>query len=301
MKIYIVIVTYNAEKWIDLSVKSVYDQNYNVVVIDNASNDNTVKLIKQYYPKVQLIESTKNSGFGKANNTGLNIALKNGADYVLLLNQDAGVETGTIEKLVNEQQKSPEFWILTPLQRHSKGNCVEANFQKYLKKSGIELENSDESSTIKEMQFANAAIWLMTRNCIETVGGFDPLFPHYGEDNDYVNRLHYWGAKLGLAHTAIGYHERDAEVKTEVVKGIYKSTLGIVGLLKNNNNSLIFNLLKQTGRLIQKLFKFLLKKDFVLFGIYFRSYFKALFQLKKIVSHRKLSKEKGAFLEVGSL
>lgn len=293
MNIYIIIVTYNAENWLNISIGSVYNQNYTILVIDNASSDKTVEIIKQNYSKVLLVESKENLGFGKANNIGLNIAMENNADSVLLLNQDAWVETDTINKLVNTQLQHPDFWILTPLQRHSKRKCIEENFQKYLDESSFELNVNKE---IGELNFANAAIWLMSKQCIEIVGGFDTLFPHYGEDNDYVRRVHFWGGKLGIVQTAIGYHDRDSYAERNIDKQIYKTTLGIVGLLKDINNPLICNLFEQIYRLITKSLKYIMKGDIISFRIYNTSFNKSIIQFKNIHKHRNLSKVKCAFL-----
>lgn len=294
MNIYIIIVTYNAENWLNTCIGSVYDRGDNIIIVDNASSDKTVEIIKQNYSSVHLVESKENLGFGKANNIGLNIALNSGADYVLLLNQDAWIESDTIDKLIKIQFQQPNYWILSPLQLNTKKQGVEALFQKYLQQSSVDITNCDE---VVELKFANAAIWLMSRNCIEIVGGFDFLFPHYGEDNDYVNRLHYWGGKVGLVKDAIGYHERDVNDKININKSIYKYTLGIVGLLNDINKPLIYNLFEQIFRLITKSLKYSIKRNFVELRIYNVSFLKSILQIRKIRLHRKMSKIKGAYLE----
>ncbi|MDE6377495.1 MAG: hypothetical protein K2K72_01990, partial [Duncaniella sp.] len=61
---------------------------------------------------------------------------------------------------------------------------------------------------------AMAAHWLMTRDCLELTGLFSPTFFHYGEDSNYVQRLHYHGLKIGIVLSAIAVHDRELRPET---------------------------------------------------------------------------------------
>ena len=115
---FIIIVTYNAMNWLSKCLNSCKD--YPVVVIDNASTDETVTYIKKQFPKVHLIPQSKNLGFGQANNLGIRYALNNGADYVFLLNQDAYLQGECINQLIKIHQNNPEFGILSPIHLNGK-------------------------------------------------------------------------------------------------------------------------------------------------------------------------------------
>jgi GT2 family glycosyltransferase len=296
MKVYIIIVTYNAENWIVKCLDSVYNRKYQIIVIDNASIDNTLEIIEQKYPNVQLIKSERNLGFGQANNIGLKIALNENTDAVLLLNQDAWVEQDTIDKLIKTQQNFNDFWILTPVQRQSKLNCIESNFNKYLLENKILIDDKIKVEGVKEMKFANAAIWLISRYCIETVGGFDPLFPHYGEDNDYVRRMHFWGGKLGVVPNAIGYHDR--EVNTNMNSKYEKKRLELVfiGILSDINHHLSYNIVNVFVLLARKYLKYFLSGQFKTAYIYNRAFNESISKLPQIKDSRKFNKQKGANL-----
>ena len=84
------------------------------MVIDNSSTDDTVALL-QKYKEVDLIQSSENLGFGKANNIGMQKAMEQGADYVFLLNQDAWVFHNTIGNLVAAMEKNSQFGLVSPL------------------------------------------------------------------------------------------------------------------------------------------------------------------------------------------
>lgn len=221
MKIVIVIVTYNPSKWIDKCFSSLRISTIpiNTIVIDNCSKDGSQEVIKTKYPEVELILSEKNLGFGKANNIGIKKAYDNGADYVLLLNQDVWIESNMIEKLVEYHQKNTDFDIISPIHLDGSGNNLDYNFSTYINSTDCKDLISDiYMNQIKprlyEVKFVNAAAWLLTRKCIETVGGFNPLFYHYGEDNNYIDRLHFHGLKMGICPIAKICHDREQTNKS---------------------------------------------------------------------------------------
>ncbi len=221
MKIFVVIVTYNPAKWIDKCFSSLRTSTVpiNIIVIDNCSKDGSQEIIKTKYPEVDVLLSEKNLGFGKANNIGIKKAYDSGADYVLLLNQDAWIESNTIEKLIEYHQKNTDFDIMSPIHLDGSGNNLDYNFSTYINSTDCknlisDIYMSQIKSKLYEVKFVNAAAWLMTRKCIETVGGFNPLFYHYGEDNNYIDRLHFHGLKIGICPIAKMYHDREQTNKS---------------------------------------------------------------------------------------
>jgi N-acetylglucosaminyl-diphospho-decaprenol L-rhamnosyltransferase len=98
VKVVVIIVTYNGAGWIEKCLNSLRNSSLNtdVIVIDNASTDETVSLIENLYPEVELVKRANNLGFGQANNIGLRMALDQNADFVFLLNQDAWIDQDTI-------------------------------------------------------------------------------------------------------------------------------------------------------------------------------------------------------------
>lgn len=212
-QIYCIIVTFNAEKWIEKCLDSVINSSIDssIVVIDNQSADHTSEIIRSRYPSVRLIQNNENLGFGKANNIGIQLAYNEGADYVFLLNQDAWVEPESIDQLVQKHKLHPEYGILSPLHRFN-AEQLDRKFKSYLGVKGDEIikyPTSLQRDTIIQVSFVNAAIWLMSRKCIETVGLFAPVFYQYGEDLNYAHRCKLHGMKIGIYPKAIGYHERE--------------------------------------------------------------------------------------------
>ena len=208
-KVCIIIVSFNFEPWIDKCLPSVLASTLpaTVMVIDNNSSDNTVARIKQDYPQVVLIENKNNLGFGKANNVGLSYALQNNYDYAFLLNQDAWIEEDMLEKLIVASENNPDFGIISPVHLSSDGKSLDHGFANYSSKKTIE-ELPQSSSKLVELSFVNAAFWLLPIDTIKKIGGFSPLFYHYGEDRNYLLRTTFHNYKIGYLPNAFATHDR---------------------------------------------------------------------------------------------
>lgn len=210
MEIYVIIVSYNFERWIERNLDSLRKSTIpvHVVVVDNCSTDKTTELIKSNYPEVTLLMNQTNEGFGKANNIGIAFALKQHCDFVFLLNQDAWLDSNVIETLLEAFHKNPEFGILSPVHLNEKGNKLEHGFSLYTK-----IESKADLATLGDgvikANIINAAFWMIPSKLIHLIGGFSPVFFHTGEDIDYINRLHYHGYEIGFIPTIFGYHDRE--------------------------------------------------------------------------------------------
>lgn len=205
--ILVIIVSYNFERWMEKCLGSLQasEMPVDVVVIDNASSDNTVSRIRNVYPWVHLIANKDNLGFGKANNIGLSLALSLSYKAAFLLNQDAWIEADVIKLLHQVSEANPTYGILSPKHMTGKGDKLDPGFAHYIHQSALSATDNTPIAT----PFINAAIWYIPTVVLKEVGGFSPLFYHYGEDKDYVNRLHFHGYKVGYIDTIRGYHDRE--------------------------------------------------------------------------------------------
>lgn len=212
-KIYVIIVTYNAMNWIDKCLGSLLSEdNTYPVIIDNCSKDNTISYVKEHYPEVHVIVNKQNKGFGQANNQGIEYAYKNGATHFFLLNQDAWVENGCIELLVKVQNEH-KFAIVSPIHLNGLGDCFDYGFYEAAieRMHNVNYVSDSYLGKVKEYYKArdiNAAAWMLSRETIETIGGFDPLYFHYGEDMNYCQRIMYHNKEMVFVPGAIIHHDR---------------------------------------------------------------------------------------------
>lgn len=212
-----IIVTYNGSEWIEKCLKSI-DQNYAfdhvIYVVDNGSTDNTKKLVSNQFKNVQLISSPENLGFGQANNLGIRKAVEGGCDYCFLLNQDAWVENETLSRLVGIAENHPRFGIVSPMHMNGSQNAFDHGFAEHISKGQnhipllYDYTQKNGLKQIYEVDFVNAAAWLVSNKCLRDVGGFDPLFFHYAEDDDYANRVLFHGLKIGICPETQIFHDR---------------------------------------------------------------------------------------------
>lgn len=216
-KISVIIVTYNAMKWAEKCFRSLRQSSVPIhcIVIDNGSTDGTQDYIQTHFPEVDFSRSPKNLGFGKANNIGIEKAYKKGADFFYLMNQDAWLYEDSIQKLLDVYEEYPqkaEIGILSPMHIDGSEKLLDIFLDKYI---AINFEKTRLISdlyfqTLKpfyEINFINAAHWLLPKKTIETVGGFNPYFFHYGEDIEYVNRIQFHQKKVVLVPSSKVVHD----------------------------------------------------------------------------------------------
>lgn len=263
----IIIVTYNAMPWIDRCLQST--DNYPVIVVDNASTDQTVAHIQSNYPKVTLLPQDQNLGFGQGNNAGISFALKQGAEQVFLLNQDAYLVEECLHSLIKKQQQYPEFGILSPVHLNGKGDALDRNFGNYISYQNAPKLLSDllinKIKELYEVPFVNAAGWLVSKKCLETVGGFDPIFFHYGEDDNYCQRVLFHGFKIGVVLEAFLLHDREDRQIKPVVKfsnEYYKQLERRYKLIYADVNKDVFAIQKEIARMKKIMVKQYLKLQF---------------------------------------
>jgi GT2 family glycosyltransferase len=225
LKILTVIVTYNGSKWIKKCIDSIQVSNIvtDIFVVDNASIDDSIFVLKSY-STIVLHESKYNLGFGQANNLGLKYALNNKYDYVFLLNQDTWIEKNTIEVLLTVAEKNKEYGIISPMHYFSDEKSLEYFFSTrispfYCKNilSDFVVKGIEKMEDIYNLNFIQAAAWFLPIKTIESIGGFDPIFFHYGEDNNYCQRLNFHNIKIGVTPKTKIYHDCKTQEENQII------------------------------------------------------------------------------------
>lgn len=272
-KVFVIIVTYNGMKWINECLESVLNSSLKaeIIIVDNNSSDETVNNIKTNFPNVKLFNQNQNLGFGKANNIGMSYALKNNADYVLLLNQDAKINKIAIEELINVSEKNTEFGIISPIHLNWDNTDVEYGF--YSRRLFRDfLLGKTLKDWYAEDKFINASCWLLPKKTLETIGGFDPLFFHYGEDVNYCQRVLFHNFKIGVVPEAKVFHDttnngvikkNTKEVQEMIDLRYFRNQILIKYANVNSNDYLSFK--KYKINVIFKTFFFLITFDYKMF------------------------------------
>jgi len=273
MKIFSIIVSYNGMQWYDRCFGSLRKSVLPVqtIVIDNASTDGTIEYIKQNYPKIILIESKENLGFAKANNIGLKYALEHDADYVFLLNQDAWLnQPETISTLVDLSVSHPEYAVLSPLQLYGSGSKIENEvLMHFARNANSDYDFSSDLyfnrlQDIYSVPYECAVSWLLPIETVKNIGGFDPIFYHYGEDDNYIQRIKYFGyqvcicPKVSVCHDIenreTAYRDDNLDWKKYLLihLGNINSDLDMNALLEKSRKVMIAQVLRLNRKLLKK-------------------------------------------------
>lgn len=201
MDVSVILVSYNTAEVTKISLHHLFASKHNlqmeVFIIDNASRDNSVEVIRAAYPDVPMIENKVNVGFGRANNQALPFIT---GRYVLLLNTDAFVDVDTIAKTVAYMDEHPKCGILG-IKLIGENGDLQPSCRYFPTPWRIFLQTIGLNHFFKNVQMVDDMRWdhASERNCdwvpgcyylvrkevIDQIGLFDPLYFMYCEEVDH--------------------------------------------------------------------------------------------------------------------
>lgn len=241
----IILVSYNTAKLITTALQSVYDQtnstSFEIIVVDNASQDDSLKVIADTFPQVKLIDSGANLGFAG----GVQMGVKNSqGKYLLLLNPDTKILDGAIDKLMAfaKAHSTNGIWSGVTLNNDLSLNSQHAWSKPSISNllfsaTGLSKTFSNtclfnhanygcwKRDSVKEVDIVSGCFFLTTRALWEKIGGLDPQFFMYAEEADFCLKA----AKLGykpivtpeakLIHHGGASHARFSGKMIKLMKG----------------------------------------------------------------------------------
>ncbi len=197
--VYISILNYNGKIDTEECLNSIKKLNYNnfkTVVLDNGSTDDSVSYLKEKFPGIELIENNKNLGFAEGNNVGIKYALMQGAEYVLILNNDTIVSTSFLKNLIDVATKDKTIGIIGPkiLYYDKRDRIWFAGGKIYLWLGnswhiGNRRKDSDRFNKIIEEDYQTGCALLIKKETINRIGMFDSQYTAYFEDVDLCRRV----------------------------------------------------------------------------------------------------------------
>lgn len=238
-----------------------------VILIDNASKTPIDQAKIDFYPDIHLIHNAENVGFGRANNIGIEWAMKNTqADYFFILNNDTLVEKNTNEVLIKNFSVDPQIGMTTCLIEF-----VEPKSEIWY--GGGEWDNRKGRPKVirtkplanqsRYVSFVSGCAMMIKREVIEKVGAFDKRFFMYIEDVEYCKRIIDAGFKL--------YYTTETKI-VHVVNG--SSSNNAAKGLNPKNPNLAFQAYHKFKNTLLTMGMHLPTKDFLKFRIYY-SFFTA--------------------------
>ena len=245
------------------SLRKVSYRNFEVILVDNGSEDKSGTKLKSEFPEIELIQSKTNLGFTGGNNLGMEHALYKQFDYILLLNNDTIVESDFLEPLVGFLENNSNYAAVQPKimfekERNKIWNAGGGYF-KLLETTwsiGIGKEDIGQYQIAKDTAWITGCTILVRPKVIREIGMLDERFFAYYEDVDWSLRMKKFGYRLRylpqskLYHVAGASSNKTNKTKEGTVPPIihYYRTRNHLFLIRNHSSLIPFllSLLYQT-------------------------------------------------------
>lgn len=241
---FFVIVNYNSGKNIITCIESIMHTKGidmpTIVIVDNASRDNSLESCKARFPKNIYIYNTHNIGFSAAANIGIRYALERGAYTITLCNPDATLTPQCLKNVLHTLTKT-QAGIVSPIIYKGSSDTIwfDGGFIDFTHMRAIHKRTALSDDTLAPHSYISGCVMTIRADVFEKIGLFDERFFLYYEDADFSLRAQEHGFSLAIAQNAYAYHtevsEQNKEMKTYflVLSGLLffgKHTKGIRAL-----------------------------------------------------------------------
>ncbi|MBN1788114.1 MAG: glycosyltransferase family 2 protein [Sedimentisphaerales bacterium] len=290
-EISIIIVTYNRCDLLINCLSSIFEnppsRSFEIIIVDNASTDNSVRMVEQNYKNIKLIKNRTNKGFAPANNQALKIAA---GKFILFLNSDTTVTKNSIDNLAEFLEKTPGTALCTPKLINPDGSVqpnvysfntfrsVLATYTifKYLhlfKKSRSIYKMRDfKYDSIIQIDRPMGAAMMAKKNALEKVGNFDENFFFFFEEVDLCFRLKKAGFEIyfvpnsQITHIGRASSKTLPEYKTDMM--FYESMFYYFRKHRGQFNTFLFSLIFKPATLLYYLTKTITNFTMALFTFF---------------------------------
>ena len=271
-----IIVNWNTKDLIEQCLDSIFSTStkisLKVIVVDNASTDNSTDMIKKRFPNVILVENKKNVGFAKANNQAFEL-IKQGS-YVLMLNSDTLLIKDTLQKMVDFMGENPEAGAVAPALRFPVGKfqtgggfspSLKTAFNYFLflstifpgifKGLFISQRKLKRMMDPMEVDWVGGTCMLVKKEVIDKTGGLDESYFMYAEDMEWCERIKKFGWRIYYLPYLEIIHYHGASSNTISNRWI-KSLIFYMKTKKGYIQSIIFRLIMALGLASRSIFYF---------------------------------------------
>jgi len=211
-----VIVNWNQRDLLLEAVESVVNSSYadtKVIVVDNASSDESVDAVRQAFPEVEMIVNDRNLGFAEGSNQGLELAIKEGIEYVLFLNNDATLDGEAIKKLIDLLERKPEAGAAAPYIFYYDrrdviwyGGGEVSLWRGRIGHRFLRRRFNADKHKAKTTDYLTGCVFIARTEVLKSLGGFDTSIYLYSEDVDLSLKLRKAGWQLWVQPDAKAYH-----------------------------------------------------------------------------------------------
>lgn len=220
-KIYIIILNWNGKNDTCESVRSVQKieySNYEVIVVDNGSQDDSVKTFKNNFPGITIIENNANLGYAEGNNRGIAHAMSKGCDYIFILNNDAIVDPNIIKNFLNVSKERPKagvfgakiYYLKEPNKIWFAGAAWLREIAEFTHIGQDQIEDNSTWSDIREIDYACGCALFVKSEVIQNIGYLEPKYFLTWEESDFCYKARRAGFECLLVPSAHVWHKVSA-------------------------------------------------------------------------------------------
>lgn len=197
------------------SLQSVPSPSFTPIIVDNGSADHSVAAIRSLFPNVPILETGENLGFAGGNNIGISWALKKGADWVLLLNNDTVVAPDFLSCFLQAAEAKPQAKILgAKIYRYGDqrridhlGGIWNGQIGEFQSLAFGQIDNGFSYEEMKQVDYVCGAALFSHRSVFEAIGFLEPRFFLFWEETDFCFRARRAGFETWTAPQAKIWHK----------------------------------------------------------------------------------------------
>ena len=195
------------------SARRISYSNVRILVLDNASSDGSGDALKNILVSEEYIQLDKNLGYAGGNNYGISYALKKGAEYIFIVNPDVRLSQSSISDYLSVFEGDDAVGAVGPVQLGRGSDKIDKKFEMgVFNRHGLDLPPLPlERGQLWEVDVLYGAALFVPSSTFRRVGGFDPLFFAYGEEEDFCSRVKRHGLKLLVTSNSPVVHLRTKE------------------------------------------------------------------------------------------
>ena len=207
---YVIILNFNGSRWLAACLESLRATdyaNFKILLVDNASTDDGVEIVRQNFSEIEIILNQTNLGFSEGNNVAIRAAIAAGADYVLLLNPDTKVTPQWLSELIAVGERERDIGILGAVQLAYDSEEFNSWTAMALAPFLAELKSANAREWIS-VEWVEGACFAIKREVIEAVGLLDPIYFAFYEEIDFCRRAACGGYKTAVVSRSRIHHFR---------------------------------------------------------------------------------------------